>query len=300
VAYRLRENESVGKGLRRVVKKELKVAIDQLAGPASDERIHQARKSIKKLRSVVTLAGHEVGAGRARKKLRRAGHTLAPLRDAEAVIGSAQTLCADARGALPAKACVALARVLRWQKRRLEGAAKRDRVTRHAISALQDLQRAAPSWNWTDVGFSNLAAAIRRSYQKAQRGMRAARAGNRAGDFHEWRKRVKTLWYALRLIERRVPGLDKPLADLRQLEGWLGDDHNLVVLQTRMWAGQRQDDTLVPHRQVSGFAERRQQVLRRKALALGARVFKTTPKDFGQHLRDMWKSRRRSSRRSVA
>jgi hypothetical protein len=50
VAYRLRVRESIGKGLKRVVRKELRSAIDALDDPnPSDDAIHEARKSIKKV-----------------------------------------------------------------------------------------------------------------------------------------------------------------------------------------------------------------------------------------------------------
>ena len=47
--------------------------------------------------------------------------------------------------------------------------------------------------------------------------------GSGSPAFHEWRKRIKTLWYALRLLEQRVP-MDPQLTELKRLEEWLGDD----------------------------------------------------------------------------
>ena len=84
MAYRLRQHESVPKGLRRVVTKELKGAAKRLAvAEPSEDAIHDARKSIKKVRAVVQLLQHhEMGTKGNRKRLRHAGHLLSALADA--------------------------------------------------------------------------------------------------------------------------------------------------------------------------------------------------------------------------
>jgi hypothetical protein len=47
VGYQLRRRESVSKGLKRVIRDELRSATEQLAGSSpSDDSIHEARKSI--------------------------------------------------------------------------------------------------------------------------------------------------------------------------------------------------------------------------------------------------------------
>ena len=110
--------------------------------------------------------------------------------------------------------------------------------------------------------------------------MRHVAAGPPA--FHEWRKQIKTLWYALRLLEQRVP-VDLQLTEL--LEEWLGDDHNLVVLRARVAANGRPDLGQARLRRVRQLVAERQQELRRKALNVGARVFSERPKAFERHLR---------------
>ena len=279
MAYRLRTNESVAKGLRRVVRQELRAAIDQLArGQASDKAIHEARKSIKKVRAVLQLVGEDVDAGRAVKELRRAGRLLSPLRDANAVMSSARALCARERSALSAKMCSALHDRLAREKVRLTRVARHDRVNDEAAESLRKAQRSVKGCDWKKVGISVFAAEIRRSYKNARRAMRQARDANTSDDFHAWRKRVKTLWYALRLVERRMQPLGRRLTALDRLQTWLGEDHNLLVLRTPFIMGPR----VAGVGAVKGLAERRQQELRRKALRLGARQFGHKPKEFAR------------------
>ncbi len=53
----------------------------------------------------------------------------------------------------------------------------------------------------------------------------------RPENYHDWRKRVKDHWYHVRLLESLwTEVLEAREASLKNLETWLGDDHNLVVL----------------------------------------------------------------------
>jgi hypothetical protein len=119
--------------------------------------------------------------------------------------------------------------------------------------------------------------------------MRATRDGGGAIAFHQWRKRVKTLWYALRLLEERWPRR-RLLSDLERLETWLGEDHNVLTLRTHTLRHGR----LPPPARgaVKALTARRQRELRRRALAVGKRVFSATSKAFIQDLRQRRKKRR--------
>jgi hypothetical protein len=56
----------------------------------------------------------------------------------------------------------------------------------------------------------------------------------RDSDFHRWRKRVKVLWDHLRLLEVRALTAKRRADELKQLETWLGEDHNVAVLRTQV------------------------------------------------------------------
>ena len=278
MAYRLRSGESIAKGLKRVVRKELRAAVDQLsAEQAPEEAIHEARKSIKKVRAILQLIGKDIHAGHALDDLRHAGHLLAPLRDADALLGSAKTLCARDGRSRPEQACSALRQRLTDEKARVRAAEKG--VKRRAVESLADTRRSSKKWDWNNVGSSAFETQLRRSYKKARRTMRQSRDENRPETFHTWRKRIKTLWYALRLVETRVR-LGRRLTDLKRLETWLGEDHNLAVLRTHIGT----TDGHAGAMRLKGLVDQRQQGLRRKALALGARRFRDKPKQFARHV----------------
>jgi hypothetical protein len=281
MAYKLRKDEKVSDGLKRVVKDELTSALEQLARVRlSNVAIHEVRKSIKKTRAVIQLVGERIDAGRADKRLRRAGRLLSPLRDADAVVVSARALCGRKRKP-PAKTCSLLRDVLGQQKKQLTSVTRRDRVKAEATQVLRRVRREAKRWDWEDVGFQVLMQEVQRSYQDAKRAMRQAREREGPAAFHEWRKRVKMLWYALRLLKRRTT---PELESLERLQTWLGDDHNLAVLRSRVARTRPRGRPLAGRAEVKTLAERRQQELRRRALTAGARVFNDPPKTFARRL----------------
>jgi len=80
MAYRLLTGESVARGLRRLSRKELLSARDELrrTSPPRDEAIHEARKSVKKVRAIVELVEADEGRGvsKSQKRLRKVNSTL--------------------------------------------------------------------------------------------------------------------------------------------------------------------------------------------------------------------------------
>ena len=274
VAYQLKSNEPVAKGLRRVVRKELRSAMKHLDDPhPSTESVHEARKSIKKVRAVLNLVGRTIDARGARKLLRRASRSLSPLRDAEVAVAGAKTLCTQDEVVGLTHSCQVLVEAVQRNAEQAWTAALRDRSGKRAVAALRKVRRAASHWHWKAVRRSVLASAVQRSYRLARRGMDATRTGDPSSAFHEWRKQVKSLWYALRLLEHRarIPG--RVLTDLEHVETWLGHEHDLWVLRGLIATCR------LPVPDSAGLtaaAEQRQRELRQRALALGSELFGTS------------------------
>src|SRR5262245_44797365 len=90
MAFRLRPEESVSRGLRRLARKELRTARWQLHrhSPPTDEAVHQARTSLKKAAAIAGLlrAGGAQGIGGFDKHRRRANKVLSTVRDSAATV----------------------------------------------------------------------------------------------------------------------------------------------------------------------------------------------------------------------
>ena len=102
--------------------------------------------------------------------------------------------------------------------------------------------------------------------------------------FHTWRRRVKDHWYHMRLLDGFNPHSQIRMRRLKQLETWLGDDHDLVVLRaTILEAPARFGDERMTA-VVLGCMAKYQTTLRRRALKRGDQLFASTPTAFSAQI----------------
>ena len=72
---------------------------------------------------------------------------------------------------------------------------------------------------------------LKAACKKARRALAVARRSATDANLHELRKRVKDLWYDLRLLGGdRPPPIEALTKRLRDLGQKLGDDHDLAML----------------------------------------------------------------------
>jgi CHAD domain-containing protein len=277
MAFRIRPNESVSQGLRRVVKKELSSARTELrkASPPPDDAIHEARKSIKKVRAVMELIAADDGHGLAgcRKRVRKVNRMLSALRDADAMLAILAKLRSKAPHAFDEHTFARVRRRLSSHKQTLMKDARHDAVWKSVDRELRKVRKKAKQWRPMHRQFGALAPGIRVSYRRGRKALARARKGQGAADFHEWRKQIKALWYQLRLVQRCGPGIGKDVRVLHQAETWLGDDHNVVVLCAEL----SKDASLCDIARLRRAADRYQCELRRKAIASAAGIYRSRP-----------------------
>lgn len=298
MAFRLEHAESVDDGMRRIARERLDDAIarlEGLGGGSPDEietSVHEVRKHTKELRGLIRLIRPDLGDEypRANRALRKAAEQLSSIRDAQALLGTFEDLtAADAgaggqapelesiRGAQAAKAAKA-AKSVDDDDRRVARARKR----------LTEVRRRAARWD-IPGGFEALGPGLERTYRRGRKGLRRARRQPTDDRMHEWRKRVKYLWYQVRLLEATAPSVLAPLVDrLDDLGDALGDDHDLAVLVHGL---ETEDEHFGGRKQVSAaieLARRRQDDLRDRAFGLGSRLYAENPEAFVERMRTYW------------
>jgi CHAD domain-containing protein len=131
--------------------------------------------------------------------------------------------------------------------------------------------------------------------------MRAAADDPSTARLHEWRKRTKDLWHAEQLLRPADPKRMKKLAKrTHDLSDLLGDDHDLAVLETYV----REHPGALPapddREALLAVIERRREKLQRRAFALGAKLYRRSPKRFVKRVERGWKKRAADSPRQVA
>jgi CHAD domain-containing protein len=295
MAYRLRADESIADGLRRVARKELESAHEELKndrGTAAGKTIHEVRKRIKKVRAIVALIESDRGRGlgKSRKRLRRVSRALSPLRDADAVLELVDTLQRGRRKAFDEHTVARIRKLLTAEQRAVAAAASKDRVRQRIDRDITKLATAAKRWRPRHKRVRALEPGLRRVFRRGQKARTRAIEQGRAADFHEWRKGLKALWYQLRLVEPFAPALGKQIQLLHQATSWLGDDHNADVFCRQVVAKGAQRDAQEVQRVVSRF----QDDLRRKAVGRTQAFFEPKPAVFVRNVTRALKAANRS------
>jgi CHAD domain-containing protein len=123
-----------------------------------------------------------------------------------------------------------------------------------------------------------LTAAMRRTYRKGRAAYRAVCDFRTDEHLHTWRRQVKYSAYQLEALgSLAAGGMRKRLRRCARLAKLLGRDHDLLLLQQKI-AGASLD--AASSLQVCKAIKRERARLQRRALRLGARLYRTKPREF--------------------
>ncbi len=294
MAYRFKLKESVPEGIRRIVDEEIQSATERLTNGSQKQRdkaVHEARKSLKKIRGALRLMQPELGrVYRAENtRMRDIGRQLSEIRDATAIIEVFDSLVQKYNGSLQKGAFASIRRGLEKSKRETEQAANMGKVTQHALSSLRATGKRAKTWGLKKDGFSAIAPGLELRYRRGRKALAAARKHPTPENYHEWRKRVKDHWYHVRLLESLwTDVMQAREGSLKNLETWLGDDHNLVVLREKLEKNPEHYGHGKNIEPFLGLIEQYQKELRENALSLGERVYEEKPRQLTRNLSKLW------------
>jgi CHAD domain-containing protein len=284
-AYRLRAAKAPAREAVRAAYGRIDDALEQLRDHAREpaSAVHEARKDMKKLRSLLRLARPALGPELYRRenaRFRDLGRALSETRDAEVKL---QTLAALRERGLAAEGLDAYAQAL--ARERAEAEASEERL-RQAIGGLESAREGVKEWQLT--GWTPTGKGLRREYRRGRKALTAACADPSDAAVHEWRKRSKDLWYHLRLLRDARPEVLAPAADeAHELSDLLGDHHDLAVLAEDVKARQNALSSETRLALLAATRERQRELLA-EALPLGERLYADKPKEFTRRLDAYW------------
>jgi CHAD domain-containing protein len=290
--YRLREKEGVHDGVIRIAIGRADDALEQLGRAREGDLssgIHEARKDLKKIRSLLRLVRDGLGKKAYRRencRYRDAARLLSGARDAEIRVRTLELLERRFGPELAATEVAALRKRLEGERPRGADAGQLDRLDR-AAAAIAEGRTLIGDWPLGDGGdWELLEPGLRRSYRRGRKAMKRVREDPGDESAHEWRKRVKDLWYHLRLLRDADPEELGPAAEqVHELSDLLGDHHDLSVLAE--WI--RESDRSATAGPLLDAISRRQAELLESALELGARLYAEKPRRFSGRLEACWR-----------
>ena len=296
-AYELHGDEPIPDGILRVARGQLLDAQQDLTSPPSGdagEAIHATRKRLKRLRALVRLARGAIGEqtyAQENSAYRDAGRGLAASRDAQVMLETLDALTQRAGDALPERITAPLR--LRLHREYDDAIADQGGAGLEATSS--ELERAyarTRDWTFDGEGFAALTPGLQKVYRRGRKRMRAAQQEPSAERLHEWRKRVKDLWYTTELVQAGRPkALKKTAKRAHRLSQLLGDGHDLHVLRDYVEAHPQCFEDDAARAQLVAVIDRRADKLCAKALKRGRKLYKRSPKTFARAVERGWRKR---------
>ena len=260
-------------------------ALDELRGKSDstpEEAVHESRKDMKKLRALLRLVRDELGkqtAARENACFRDAARELAGTRDSDVMLETLGALD------LPPDIGWQLRKVIQADRDR-NGGDDRDAAARRAVAILKEARGRVDDWPLERDSFNALAGGLKRSYRRGRRDYKAAREEPTVESLHEWRKRVKDLWYHHTLLKELWPPVMTATGDqAHDLSDLLGDDHDLAVLAG--WVREHGGAKPAFYEAV----ERRRGELQAEAFTLGALLYAEKPSAFVKRLKRLWNAK---------
>jgi CHAD domain-containing protein len=214
MAFRLHRDDDDATALLR------RLAAEELGAIGAGTGAHDARKRIKKMRAALRLV--QAGLPAARQESAALGHAaqgLAGQRDAEVMLAVLNRLAGpDDAPALRA----------RLSDRAL---ADPDAARAAFLAALAPVLDRAQGWQVRGKTAQILHQGLARTRRRALAAMAKARLhGPDSEAMHDWRKRIKDLWYQARLFQPVWPAaMDPVVTAAGDLGEALGDHHDLTV-----------------------------------------------------------------------
>ena len=293
MAYKLSLDEQLPGSAREALVSQVQNAVDRLQradrldplAPEAVLALHDARRNLKKARSLLRLLRSglpKVTYRREMVTLRDCARALADARDSDALLGTVRDLRELYAGDVPAIAFTRLERALR-KRARLTRSDQGGGLTETAERLEAELSR-LESLPMDDVSIEAMLRELRRYYAAGRAVARRVRRQPTNEDLHEWRKRVKDLWYQERLMQTAwVELAEFRTAQAHRLSDLLGDDHDLALLLELLCA---EEGPLAHARSepLIAVVQARRTELQSGADLLGARLYAERPKAYGRRM----------------
>lgn len=283
---KLARSEDWGRDLKELHVAQLEVARGALDDPdlSPEKRIHKARRTLKRVRSLLRVLKPHLSGDYARRRdnLKEAAASLAGTRDLDVMAATAESLESRA----PDRLKSAMTEIATGLRREAEAAHVAETPIGRAAALLDAALEEARALGEPEDGRALFEDELVRAYKAARRAMAVARANVAEDHLHEWRKRVKHQWHLSRFAKGGSDATGKKtVEDLDILGELLGLEHDHAVLAARLI-----DDPLMAGDgptadRVHEVIDARRAKLQKKAFKLGAKLYADPPKAFRSRAR---------------
>ena len=288
MGFRLKLREPLPDGLKRVFCEQIESALKLCRHPAKQRgvTVHEVRKHLKKLRAAMRLAVGKVGKNQHAcedRCVRKIGRLVSDLRDAQVRMQTLVELRDETAKGPKDNPFPRLEELLLLERESFSAAFAG--WQKQAIPQLERVEARLLKWPLEDLTWKQICGAVAKIYKRGQRGLVKTINDPEPENFHAWRKRVKDLWYQLRILQplKRVV-LTEMAHDAEVLGELLGREHDLDFLWVRLEKESGDEALRDELAQLEKLIHKRGKRLRTNALELGRRFYAEPAKAFAKRI----------------
>lgn len=288
MVYKLNKEKDLIKNISRIANEEIEACLEALETLNVHEAIHDIRKRLKKLRALSRLVRDELGQENYKSiniYFRDLGKEISDFRDLTAHLETIEMLQERFGKHLYVNFFRTFTSQIEEERKEMEEKLRSQNFfSDHLVNKLEKAKEELTSWPVDSNNINIILPSIERVYTRGQKALDKAYKDPEKEIFHEWRKRVKYLWYQTLLLQDTWPKFfDTMEAEIHQLADLLGNDHDLMVLKEKILAGGFKLDE-AHQALIIAIINEHSNFLRSAARIKGELIYAETPKDFKKRI----------------
>jgi len=287
--YKLDKEKSLVKNISRIADEEIDACLHSLENLNIHEAIHDIRKRLKKLRALSRLVRDELGKKNFKAintYFRDLGREISDLRDLTAHLETIELLKERYGKHIYVNFFKVFTNQIVRERDELEkGLRAENFFTEHLVEKLKKAKEELTSWPVDSNKIKIILPNIERVYKRGCKALDTAYQVPEKENFHEWRKRVKYLWYQTLLLQGIWPNFFDTLeAEIHQLADFLGNDHDLMELKEKILSVDFELQDESQRELMLALINEYSKSLRTEARTKGELIYAESPKDFKKRI----------------
>src|SRR5436190_18471235 len=288
MGFKLKLREPLPDGLKRVFREQSESALQLCRHPAKQRgvTVHEVRKHLKKLRAAIRLAVGEVGKNRHAREdrcVRKIGRLVSDLRDSQVRLQTLIQLRDEKAKGSYENHFPRIEELLSLERESFSAAFAG--WQKQAIPQLERVEARLLKWPLQCLTWKEICGAVEKIYKRGQRGLAKTIKGPDPENFRSWRKRVKDLWYQLRILQPLNRMVLTEMAHVAEVLGeLLGREHDLAFLWTRLEKECNDEALRDELAQIEKLIRKHGKRLRTNALELGRHFYAEPAKAFAKRI----------------
>ncbi|WP_026934801.1 CHAD domain-containing protein [Christiangramia echinicola] len=289
MSYQLDKDLDLNKNISNIVAEELQGCLTALDTLDIHEAIHDIRKRLKKIRALARIVRDELGDEKYNEInifFRDLGREISDFRDLTAHLETIALLNERYGKHIYVNFLSTIHKQIEKERDTMEKELRESKFfSEHLVDKLKQAQKKLLTWPVHNNDIQIILPSIKRVYKRGKKALKKSYKNPTKENFHEWRKRVKYLWYQTLLLQDTWPQFFETLElELHELADFLGNDHDLMVFQLKVNSGDIDIKDPQQLELMNAIINQYSKKLRDNAKTKGELIYAESPADFTKRI----------------